>query len=68
MFVSFFENLALVNLEELLEYQSKNPSFAEKIVIRKIKNIINCRNMLRLDFYKLKLNIKTLKSLKNLKS
>lgn len=38
---------AIVHLESLFDYQLKNSGFAKKIVIRKIKNINNCRNMLR---------------------
>lgn len=34
-------------MESLFDYQLKNSGFAKKIVIRKIKNINNCRNMLR---------------------
>ena len=43
----FVPKPAIVHLESLFDYQLKNSGFAKKIVVRKIKNINNCRNMLR---------------------
>jgi hypothetical protein len=42
---------AMINLESLFEYQNNNPKFVERILIRKITDINNFRDMLRyLDF------------------
>lgn len=38
---------AIYNMETLFDYQLKNVDFAKKILIRKVKNIQNCRDMLR---------------------
>jgi hypothetical protein len=43
---------AMINLESLFEYQNNNPKFVERILIRKIIDINNFRDMLRYFSFK----------------
>jgi hypothetical protein len=38
---------AILNLESLIEYQNNDVDFAEKILVRRVNEIHNCRDMLR---------------------
>lgn len=38
---------AISNIEVLFDHQNKNPNFVEKIIMRKVVDIHNCRDMLR---------------------
>ena len=38
---------AVANMEKLLEYQNSDPAFLQRILIRRVSDIHNCRDMLR---------------------